>query len=267
MSSTSKHIKIEDLNKTNVWTLNEAQLNKMLIDGRKLEGFAEIEQHCMNIIRPVFDIEYLNRDNERRVKDFTKRGFEVFPTQNEGENNAVAIRKHRIARVNDLSLENVGHLTAPELLQLIADNMGTGWQGLPLAVQDIIESAFCVDCAVLPAAAIHRKGGIIDRRKAEGYSVLEVERGTWIEGIFAKAKPNVEKPHFSALNTAADEKELPEDDEDGESDEEKSLSYEESESNDEMGGAEDEETEDLTDQPEIEDIEVIDEVDEDDEEE
>ena len=79
--------------------------------------------------------------------------------------------------------------------------MGTGWKGLPLAIQDIIESNFFVDCSVLPATTMHRAGGIIDRRKEDGYEVLEIVRGTWIEAVFIKEKPKVERVKYnSGLN-------------------------------------------------------------------
>ena len=117
-------------------------------------------------------------------------------TTDENGNNAIAIRKHPIKKVTDLTLENIQHLEPWEVLDLISRNMGTGWKGLPLAIQDIIESAFFVDCTIMPANMMRREGGIIDRRKEDGYEVLEIERGTWIEGIFMKLKPKVEKVHI-----------------------------------------------------------------------
>ena len=83
-----------------------------------------------------------------------------------------------------------------EVLQLIQNNMGTGWKGLALSIQDIIEQAFFVDCTVMPEKTMHKPGGIVDRRKEDGYEVLEIVRGTWIEGVFMKPKPKVEKVHI-----------------------------------------------------------------------
>lgn len=184
---------LDDLTKGNIWTISSAELSQMIIEARKDEDFADYETHYMNIIRTVFDVQYLNRDDESMVKKLEAQKFEVFSMQNAGDNNAVAIRKHAIKKVTDLTLENVQHLEPYEVLQLIKDNMGTGWKGLPLAVQDIIESAFFIDTSTLPERAMHRAGGIIERRKDDGYEVLEIERGRWIEAIFAKAKPKVEK--------------------------------------------------------------------------
>ena len=155
----------------------------------------------MNIIRTVFDIQYLNREDEKKIAQLEAMHYEIFSSRSEGENNAIAIRKHPIKKITALTLENITHLEPHEVLNLIEKNMGTGWKGLPLAIQDIIESNFFVDCSVLPATTMHRAGGIIDRRKEDGYEVLEIVRGTWIEAVFIKEKPKVERVKYnSGLN-------------------------------------------------------------------
>ena len=252
----AKLLKIEDLTKGNVWTMTESDINQMLQDGKKQEGFADVEAHYMNIIRPVFDIVYLDRSDEEKVKQLEAEKYDIFSVPSEGENNAIAIRKHQIKKVTDLTLENIAHLLPEEVLTLIQQNLGTGWQGLPLALQDIIESAFYVDCAVMPAAAMHRKGGIIDRRKEDGYEVLEIERGGWIEGIFLKSKPKVEKVRFSSaidddVKRRSRSEEEEDDDEDDELDE-----------LDDDNTSDDDDDDDVMEEenPSIEDIDAIDEV-------
>ena len=111
-------------------------------------------------------------------------------------------------------------MEACEVLELIENNLGTGWKGLPLAIQDIIEAAFFVDCSVLPEYAMHRKGGIVERRKNDGYEVLELERGGWIEGIFIKEKPKVEKLKFDSGFTNNDDIDVDEEDDDDDNDKE-----------------------------------------------
>ncbi len=188
---------LDDLNKSNVWTVTPGELSQMIIDAKKKrDEFVENEKHYMNIIKTVFDIQYLKREDTALVNQLENTGYEVFSTTDENGNNAIAIRKHPIKKVTDLTLENIQHLEPWEVLDLISRNMGTGWKGLPLAIQDIIESAFFVDCTIMPANMMRREGGIIDRRKEDGYEVLEIERGTWIEGIFMKLKPKVEKVHI-----------------------------------------------------------------------
>lgn len=188
---------LADLNKSNVWTVSPAELSQMIIDAKKKrDEFADLEKHFKNIVKTVFDIQYLKREDSALVNKLESQGFDVFSTPDENGNNAIAIRKHPIKKVTDLTLENIQHLEATEVLQLIQNNMGTGWKGLALSIQDIIEQAFFVDCTVMPEKTMHKPGGIVDRRKEDGYEVLEIVRGTWIEGVFMKPKPKVEKVHI-----------------------------------------------------------------------
>ena len=190
-------LSLDDLDKSNVWTVTPSELSQMIINAKKKkDDFSENERHYMNIVKTVFDLQYLKRDETNKVNQLENMGYEVYSTPDADGNNAVAIRKHPIKKVTDLTLENIQHLEAWEVLDLIAHNMGTGWKGLPLAIQDIIESAFFVDCTIMPEQTMRKEGGIIDRRKEDDYEVLEIERGTWIEGIFMKPKPKVEKVHI-----------------------------------------------------------------------
>ena len=190
-------LSLDDLDKSNVWTVTPSELSQMIINAKKKkDDFADNEKHYMNIIKTVFDLQYLKRDDIDKMNQLEDMGYEVYSTPDADGKNAVAIRKHPIKKVTDLTLENIQHLEAWEVLDLIAHNMGTGWKGLPLAIQDIIESAFFVDCTIMPELTMRKPGGIIERRKNDDYEVLELERGSWIEGIFMKPKPKVEKVHI-----------------------------------------------------------------------
>ncbi len=258
----AKHLKIDDLTKGNIWTISETELNQMLIEGKKHEGWAEKETHYMNIIRPVFDIVYLDRKDEAQVHRLENEHYDIFSTPNEGEFNAIAIRKHKINKITDLTLENIAHLLPEEVLALIEKNLGTGWKGLPLAIQDIIGSAFFVDCAELPEYAMHRAGGLIDRRKEDGYSVLEIPRGNWIEGIFLKQKPKVEKVRYSSQTDFGDSKDDDDDDRLDDLDDD-NLDDDDASSDESLDDEEDEEIVEDEDNPNLEDIESLDVIDED----
>ena len=261
MARISK-LKLEDLTKSNIWTVSEAELNNMLIDGKKKEGFADNETHYMNIIHSVFDIQYFDRDDENVKQKLENEQYVFFNAPNEGDFNAVAIRKRKINKITDLTLENITHLLPEEVLSLIENNMGTGWQGLPLAIQDIIESAFYVDVQLLPEYAMHRKGGIIDRRLEDGYEVVEIQRGTWVEGIFIKPKPKVEKIRFS-FNDSQFKEDSGNDDFDEEDNDNDDYENEENDVNDEDKVVDEDDVEQV---PDIEDIDVIDSSEEDEEE-
>ena len=249
---------LDELTKGNVWSVNEGEIANMLIEGKKEEDYSEMETHYMNIIRTVFDIKYLDRKDEKEVARLENQHYEIFSYPSEGEVDAIAIRKHPIKKITDLTLENIQHLEPADVLELIRNNMGTGWKGLALSIQDIIESAFFVDNTVLPSAVMHREGGIIERRKEDGYEVLEIERGNWIEAIFLKAKPKVEKVKMDFSIK---------DDDDTEQDYEDEEDEDLPEENDDLDDDLDNEVDLDNATPEIEDIEAIEEAAEDEDDE
>ncbi|MCQ2095960.1 MAG: hypothetical protein MJY59_04365 [Bacteroidaceae bacterium] len=242
---------IEDLDKANVWGLNEQELYDMYIEGRRQENFSENEVHYMNLIRPVFEFMFFNINNRNLYDKYKSQGFSIFSIPSNSSSNAIAIKRRPIKKITDITLENIYHIQPAELLRLIDENMGTGWQGLPLYLQDIILAGFFVDCSVLPALALHKAGGIIDRRKADGYDVLEIARGSWIEAVFVKVKPKQDKLHFETIVDKPNKKKNGEDEdmEDEEIDDEEL-------DDEELDDAEDEEIEE--EEPELEDIDMID---------
>lgn len=218
-------ITLSKLDKSNVWSIDENDLFRMLLDAQHDEDYSENKNHYMNIIHSVFDIQSLNRDDVKKKEALEAQHYEIFHFPNQGDNNALAIRKRPIKKITDLTLENIHHIEPAELLSLIEKNLGTGWDGLSLQIKDIINSAFYVDTAKLPERTMHRIGGIIDKRKADGYEVLELMRGTWIEALFVKSKPKQEKLTFqpagsdyksSGMDDIDDEDDDDDDDEDGE---------------------------------------------------
>lgn len=281
----SKRLKLENLTKSSIWTVSEQDLCQMLADARLHDTPAEEMHHYMNIIRPVFDVQYLFVEDSERVEQLKTEHYEIFrfhsnPVEKDASQNSekekdtekdaewekekvrekpliVAVRKREIRRITDLTMENVQHLTASDVLELIERNLGTGWGGLSLAIQDIILSAFYVDSSTMPEAMLHRKGGIVDRRKADGYDVLEIARGSWIEAIFMKMKPKTEKVRFSSgINEFGEENEGNYDENAEEEDDEDMNDDDDLLDEDERG-----EDEDVTDEDEaaFEDLDVIDE--------
>ena len=214
---------IDEMSKGNIWTYEPEDIHRMLIEVILTNKYKENKVHYHNIIRPVFDLHFINREDDAKVASLEAQNYQIFSSPDYEGSNAIAIRKHQIRKITDLTHENIFHLTPQEVLHLIDENMGTGWQGLPLAIQDIIQAAFTVDCSIMPEIAMHRVGGLIDRRKADGYEVLEIARGTWIEGVFLKVKPKMEKLHFEILvdgkRTSRDEDDIEDEDEEDEDEE------------------------------------------------
>ncbi len=178
---------ILDLNSNNVWNMNEEQIAGLWEQERDEEGFSSSEEKLLNTIRLSFDVVHYNPQDERDKDKYEKGGWQTFARVS-SRKGCVAIRKKYIKRITDLSYENVKHITAAMLLELIDRNFGSGWDAIPLSIKDIIESSFDVSTTLLPTSRLHVKGGSMERKIAQGYEVLEIEKGSWTEAIFAKKK-------------------------------------------------------------------------------
>ena len=183
---------ILDLNSTNVWNLTEQDIKKAW-DEEKSEGsFATSEDKLLNIIRLSFDVVHYNPSDPREKAKYENGEWVTFQHCNE-KKGWVAVRKKYITRLSDLSYENIRHITAATLLELIDRNFGGGWDSIALSMKDIILSSFDISTNTLPASRIHAPGGTLERKVAQGFEVLEIAKGTWVEAIFAKKKEPLAK--------------------------------------------------------------------------
>ena len=197
---------ILDLNANNIWDLDEFAIAKAWEKAREEEDFSISEQKLLNVIRLAFDVVHYNPEDEREAAKYENDGWAKM-THCREEKGCVAIRRKAIERITDLSYENIKHISTAMLLELINRNFGGGWDSIALAIRDIIETGFEISTTQLPQSRIHAPGGTVEKKVAQGFDVLEIPKGTWVEAIFAKKKDPVEKIHM----------ELPEDDEDLES--------------------------------------------------
>ena len=122
-----------------------------------------------------------------------------------------AIKKRAINRVTDLTYENIRHISAAKLLEVIDSNFGGGWDSLNQGIKDIILSAFDISTTTLPKDRLRKPGGLFDIKVADGFDVLEIEKGGWVEAIFAKVKPLSVKPKVSFGNDDFDDDDLSDD--------------------------------------------------------
>ena len=108
-----------------------------------------------------------------------------------------------------MTYENIRHISATKLIEVLERNFGGGWESLPQSIQDIIQSGFDISTTTLPKDRLHKPGGLYEKKMDDGFEVLEIPKGTWTEAIFAKAKPQVEKVRMKF----ADDDELDREDE------------------------------------------------------
>ena len=203
--TASKSVNVKTLTKSTVWDVQENDIFRILDTIEKDAELKENLRHFMDIIRSAFMTEELKDDDKNIKKKYEKQGYKVGNIKTGDDSKMIlAIKKRPIMRVTDLTYENIRHISAAKLMEVLDRNFGGGWDSLSQSIQDIIESGFDISTTTLPADRLHKKGGMYEKKVADGYEVLEVPKGTWVEAIFAKLKPEAFKPRMK-FDTPHDE--------------------------------------------------------------
>lgn len=185
-----KALTLKTLTKSNVWDIQENDIFRMWKSIDKDADMKENSRHYLDVIRSAFELEEVKLDRPEIIKKYEDRGFKVGALKiNEKGETKWAIKKRPISRVTDLTYENISHISAAKLLEVIDRNFGGGWDSLSQSIKDIIMSGFDISTTTLPKDRLHNPGGIYEKKVADGFEVLEIEKGTWVEAIFAKLKP------------------------------------------------------------------------------
>ena len=206
-------VSLKTLTKSSVWDVQENDIFRMLDSGVKDADIRENLRHYIDLIRSAFEIIEIKEEGAQVKKAYEKKGYKVFSLKlDENKKLSWGIKKKPILRVTDLTYENIRHISANKLLEVIERNFGGGWDSLAQSVQDIILSGFDISTTTLPKDRLHKKGGMYEKKVADGFEVLEIAKGNWVEAIFAKLKPEQEKLRMKF--GAEDEDEEIDDDED-----------------------------------------------------
>ena len=187
-----KVLTLKTLNKSNVWNIQENDVYRMWNAAEKEADLKDNVRQYVDILRSAFDIEEVKIDRPEVISKYEARGFKVgFVKIDDSTKVKWAIKKRPILRVTDLTYENIHHISAAKLLEVIERNFGGGWESLSQSIQDIIEQGFDISTTTLPKDRLHKPGGMYEKKVNDGYEVLEIEKGTWVEAIFAKEKPEM----------------------------------------------------------------------------
>ena len=188
-----KSLTLRTLTKSNIWDIQENDVFRLLDTAERESDLKENMRHYVDIVKSAFDIEEVKIDKPEVIAKFEERGFKVGSVRlDDSAKIKWAIKKKPILRVTDLTYENIRHISATKLLEVLDRNFGSGWEGVPQSIQDIIERGFDISTTTLPKDRLHKPGGMYEKKIKDGYEVLEVEKGTWVEAIFAKEKPEVQ---------------------------------------------------------------------------
>ena len=194
MKQEKKALTLKTLSKSNVWGIQENDVFRMWEAAEKDADLKDNARHYMDVVKSAFDAEEIKIDRPEIIKKYEERGFKVGVVRlEEGQKVKLAVKKRPIMRVTDLTYENIRHISAAKLVEVLDRNFGGGWDSLSQSVKDIIESGFEVSTTVLPKNRLHKKGGMFDKKTEDGFEALEIEKGTWVEAIFVKEKPEVDK--------------------------------------------------------------------------
>ena len=185
---------IKAVTKSSVWDIQENDVFRMWEAASKDAEVKENVNHYLDIFKSAFLIEEIKEDVMLMKKSYEKRGYKVAQIKfDENMKFAWAIKKRPIMRVTDLTYENIRHISAAKLIEVLDRNFGGGWDSLSQSIQDIILSGFDISTTTLPKDRLHKKGGMYEKKVEDGFEVLEVEKGGWVEAIFAKLKPEPER--------------------------------------------------------------------------
>ena len=203
--TANKALTLKTLTKSNVWDVQENDIFRMWDGADKDAEVKDNVHHFVDIIRSAFMIEEVTTDSQIAKTKYEKQGYKVGQVRiDENQKVTWAIKKRPIMRVTDLTYENIRHISAAKLIEVLDRNFGGGWDSLSQSIKDIIESGFDISTTTLPKNRLHKKGGLYEKKLEDGFEVLEVAKGTWVEAIFAKVKPEAEKPRMK-FNSYDDE--------------------------------------------------------------
>lgn len=209
MMKKEKTMSLKNLTKSSVWEIQENDVFRLWEAAEKDSDLKDNQRRYFDIVRSAFEIEEIKIDKPVVTEKYEQRGFKIGTLRIDDVNVKYAIKKRPILRVTDLTYENIRHITATKLMEVLERNFGGGWESLPQSIQDIIQSGFDISTTTLPKDRLHKPGGLYEKKLDDGFEVLEIPKGTWTEAIFAKEKPEVEKVRMKF----SDEDELDREDE------------------------------------------------------
>ena len=209
-----KALTLKTLNKSNVWDIQENDIFRLWEAAEKEADLKDNVRHYTDIIKSAFEMEEVKVDKPEVIKKYEARDFKIGTLKiDESAKIKFAIKKKPILRVTDLTYENIRHISAAKLMEVIERNFGGGWDSLSQSIQDIILTGFDISTTTLPQDRLHKPGGLYEKKVNDGFEVLEIAKGTWVEAIFAKEKPEIEKPRMKFGQDDLDDRDY-DDDED-----------------------------------------------------
>lgn len=192
--NAEKSLSLKTLSKSNVWDLQENDIFRIWEECDKDADLRENTNRYLDNVRSAFDVEIITNERPDQVQRYEARGFVCGELRIGDSKKSVAIKKHPITKITDLTYENIRHISVNKLLEVIDNNFGGGWDSISQSIKDIIESGFDISTSTMPKKMA--QGGMYRKKIADGFEVLQIEKGNWVESIFAKVKPLSERLRY-----------------------------------------------------------------------
>ena len=169
-----KALTLKTLTKSNVWDIQENDVFRLWEAAEKDADLKDCQNKYVAIIRSAFEIEEVKINKPEVIEKYNQRGFKVGVFHINDNKVKYAIKKRPILRVTDLTYENIRHISAAKLMEVLERNFGGGWDSLPQSIQDIIQSGFEISTTTLPKDRLHKAGGLYEKKVNDGFEVLEI---------------------------------------------------------------------------------------------
>ena len=150
--SEKKAITLKTLTKSSVWDIQENDIFRLCEAAEKDAEIKDNLRHYVDIIRSAFTIEEINAESKVLVQKYENLGYKVGQVKlDENQKVTWAIKKRPISRVTDLTYENIRHISAVKLVEVLDRNFGGGWDSLSQSIKDIIGRGGGISTTTRPA--------------------------------------------------------------------------------------------------------------------
>ncbi len=205
---------IFEITPQNIWGTDISQVVQLWDKEKNSEDFLGMEEKLLNIMRLAYDVVHYNPEDPREQAAYGQDSVWMQLESVTQSKRMIAIRPKTIARLTDLTKQNINHISAATLLELMDRNFCGGWDAIPNNLKEVIESAFDISTTQLPTSRIHVPGGSVERKLKAGFELLEIQKGTWTEAVFARKKETIEEFEDGEDNTYSDDELIVDDEND-----------------------------------------------------
>ena len=120
-----KALSLKSMTKSTIWDVQENDIFRMWESAEKDVELRDNTRHFVDIIRSAFMIEEIKDETKAIRTKYEKMGYKVGQIKiDEDKRITWAIKKRPILRVTDLTYENIRHISAAKLIEVLDRNFG-----------------------------------------------------------------------------------------------------------------------------------------------